>query len=339
MQLSHPLVSLLEEAGLAARAEVRHSLFTESAETRGRTEGHAGSDVIYALDRRVEEALVRLLSERAEALGGIVLVAEGIGEDEKTVHPEGFTEEACAWRLLVDPIDGTRGVMVDKRSAWFLAGAAPNHGHATRLRDIDCAVMVELPISRAGFGDVYAAVRGGGVRMRREPLWTDGEPLDLKPMPYAGTSIRGGFAQIARFFSPGKRELAALEEDLLERLFPRAGEGEILTFEDQYICSGGELAELIMGRDRFTADVRAALYGSPAFADRRIGHVCHPYDLAASLIAEEAGVVLTSPGGAPLDAPMDTRTPVDWVGYANPSIRAEVEPVLNALLRARGWIA
>ncbi len=36
--------------------------------------------------------------------------------------------------------------------------------------------------------------------------------------------------------------------------------------------------------------------------------------------------------GNPLDAPFDTTTPVDWIGYANPSIRTEVETTLQALI-------
>ena len=39
-------------------------------------------------------------------------------------------------RLIVDPIDGTRGIMYDKRSAWTLAGVAPQRGAGTHLGDI-----------------------------------------------------------------------------------------------------------------------------------------------------------------------------------------------------------
>src|SRR2546426_8918997 len=49
-------------------------------------------------------------------------------------------EEECRWRLLVDPIDGTRGLMYQKGSAWNLTGVAPDRGAATPLRDIVLAV-------------------------------------------------------------------------------------------------------------------------------------------------------------------------------------------------------
>jgi len=321
-----------------ARETVLRQLRDVSVDDRSRTTGHAGSDVIYAIDREVEEQLVAHLERVADSLGGIVLVAEGIGEDEVTSYPANRNREDCAWRLLVDPIDGTRGIMMDKRSAWFLAGVARNHGEETCLSQIECAIMAELPTSRAAVADTFVAVKGQGVQSTRYDLVGDAGEYPIELTPYAGTSIRGGFAQVCRFFTPGKTEAALLEEALFESLFPDAGEGEILGFEDQYISTGGQLVELITGRDRFTADLRATLYRSRLFAGRRTGHVCHPYDLAGMLIAEEAGVVLTDAVGQALDAPFDTRLAADWVGYANPAIRDEVEATLQTLLLEQDWL-
>ncbi len=66
---------------------------------------------------------------------------------------------------------------------------------------------------------------------------------------------------------------------------------------------------------------------------------CHPYDLCTELIARECGVVVTDERGAPLDAPLNVEADVSWVGYANAGLRATVEPVLQAALKARGWLA
>jgi hypothetical protein len=90
--------------------------------------------------------------------------------------------------------------------------------------------------------------------------------------------------------------------------------------------------ELLAGKDRFTADLRATLFRSQAFAGRTTGHACHPYDLAAHMIGEESGCAVTNADGSALDGPMDSRTPMDWIGYANASIRGEVEPVLQKLI-------
>jgi hypothetical protein len=78
----------------------------------------------------------------------------------------------------------------------------------------------------------------------------------------------------------------------------------------------------------------------PALAARglRLGIFCHPYDLATELNAREAGVSVTDPRGAPLDAPLDVEADVAWVGYANEKVRAQVEPLLQAALRSRGLL-
>ena len=60
---------------------------------------------------------------------------------------KGSREADALIRLIVDPIDGTRGIMYDKRPAWTLAAVAPNRGPHTGLRDCEVSVMIELPTS------------------------------------------------------------------------------------------------------------------------------------------------------------------------------------------------
>ena len=84
-------------------------------------------------------------------------------------------------------------------------------------------------------------------------------------------------------------------------------------FDDEYISSGGQLHELVAGRDRFVADLRP-LVDRDALA-------CHPYDVCTAMVLEEAGGVVTDAFGEPLDTPLDTTSPVAWVGYANPDAR------------------
>lgn len=329
------LRTLLLTAGQAVADAVRRVLLQHPVEERIAVAHRAGSDVIYAIDQAAEEALVGILEREAAAFGGIVLVAEGIGDQEITCWPRGQSEAEARWRFLVDPIDGTRGIMYDKRPAFFLAGAAPNRGEATCLSDIQAAVLCEIPTSRMYLADHYSAIRGRGVTGLRRNL-LDGSTEPQEPRPNRSRTIRGGFAQLCRFFTPGKALLAEIEEELLEvGLFPGSPPGEILAFEDQYISTGGQLYEMLTGKDRFIADIRASLYA--ASPELRPGHVCHPYDMAALLVAEEAGLIVTSINGSWLDAPFDTLSAVDWIAYANSAIREEVEPRLRRLMEARGW--
>jgi hypothetical protein len=56
------------------------------------------------------------------------------------------------------------------------------------------------------------------------------------------------------------------------------------------------------------------------------------------LIAQELGIIVTDVVGQPLRARLNVTDDVAWVGYANPQIRAQVEPQLQAALRKRGLI-
>jgi hypothetical protein len=50
------------------------------------------------------------------------------------------------------------------------------------------------------------------------------------------------------------------------------------------------------------------------------------------MLLEEAGGVVTDPWGGPLDAPLDTTSPIAWVGYANPTLAESIGPVLAELV-------
>ena len=124
------------------------------------------ADTIYKIDTDVDPLLEHFCEEWSKTTP-LVLVAEGLedhhGEEVASrVFPQGTKESDAKIRLIVDPIDGTRGIMYDKRPAWALAGVAPNNGPDTRLRDIEIAVMTELPTSKMGFGDVLWAIKGQG---------------------------------------------------------------------------------------------------------------------------------------------------------------------------------
>src|SRR5256886_3831683 len=283
-----------------------------------------GGDTIYAIDRVGEDILVEGLADLARA-EPLCVLAEGLAGDV-LVLPRGARERDCRWRLLVDPIDGTRGLMYQKRSAWVLTGIAPNRGAGTRLPDIVLAVQTEIPLLKQHLSDQLWALRGRGMEARRfNRLSGARERLTLQAS--RADTIAHGFATVVRFF-PGAREtLGAIDDEVL---------GRVACFEDQYASTGGELYELMAGHDRLVADVRPLVQPVRAAQGLPPGMCCHPYDLCTALLAEEAGVVLRDPGGGPIDAPFDVVADVAWVGYANERLRALVEPVLQGALRRRG---
>ena len=139
---------------------------------------------------------------------------------------------------------------------------------------------------------------------------------------------------ISRFFPGGKDVLAAVEDELVERLIGPVIPGKARVFEDQYICSGGQFYELMAGHDRFNADLRPLLDRVLEKRGVKLGICCHPYDVCTALIAVEMGVIISEPDGAELNAPLDTTSPVAWVAYANADLHATIEPVFQEVLKA-----
>jgi hypothetical protein len=227
--------------------------------------------------------------------------------------------------------------MYQKRSAWILTGVAPNRGPATGLPDIELAVQTEIPLVKQHLSDAVWVLHGQGVEGERFNRLTDEtHPLYLRPS--AATTIAHGFATVVRYFPGMREELAAIDESIVAGALGPVQAGQAHCFEDQYICTAGQLFEIMAGHDRFVADLRPLF--EPILAQRglALGLCAHPYDLCTELIARELGVIVTSPAGQPLRAPLDTTTAVAWVGYANPAIQAQMEPLLQAALQERGLL-
>jgi hypothetical protein len=316
--------------------KIHQSLSNQSAEELSAVFKEGDDDTIYKIDRDVEDILLPLSEEKAESLGGVILIAEGIGEGEEVfVLPRNSDPNKAALRIIIDPIDGTRGIMYDKRAAFFLSGVAPNKGVETSLQDIEVSVMTELPTSRSFLSDTLWAIKGKGAHGFTRNLITR-EVKPKKISPSKSKTLLGGFGQIARFFPPGRDILAKIEDEMIETVFPNAPVGKAIVFEDQYISSGGQLYEMLVGHDRFVGEIRTGLYAMLAKQGKAPGHTCHPYDLCAHLIGIEAGIIITDRIGNPLNAPLDAMSSVDWIGYANEDIKREIESTLQSLMNKYG---
>ncbi len=332
----HLIVQILTEIGVLVRKQIYDSLRLQSIEKRSSIFFEGEDDTIYQLDKDVEDSIIPLLNKYAERVGGIILIAEGICETGELTFPENFPKENAQVKIIMDPIDGTRGIMYDKRSAFFLAAASPNIKTAS-LKSIEVSVMVELPTSRCYLSDTITAIKGKGTKREIYNMLT-GEIRESQITPSRSNTIYQGFGQIARFFPPGRNILAAIEEEVISSVFPDFESGKTPVFEDQYISSGGQMYELLVGHDRYIADIRAALYQSNQFMNKKTGHVCHPYDICTVLAAQEAGIVITDILGNEPDYPLDTLSAVNWIGYANKNIQQQVEPALQNAMRKFGLI-
>jgi len=296
----------------------------------------AEGDTIYAVDRVSEEVLVEFFEREVAPQAPLVLIAEGLPGGSVTL-PRGTSESQAHFRVIVDPIDGTRGLMYQKRSAWILTGVAPNRGDDTTLQDVELAVQTEIPLVKQHLSDALWAVREKGARAERINRLT-GERSPLVLAPSRAPTIAHGFAMLARFFPGAREELAAIDEEIVRGALGPVRPGKAHCFEDQYISTGGQLYELLAGHDRFVADLRPLVEPLLSRRGLALGICCHPYDLCTELIAREGGVIVTDEGGRPLRAPLTVQADVAWIGYANARIRAQVEPLLQQALRARGLL-
>lgn len=328
---AHPLLAPLQALHRRIRDDVVAACEQAAVASLSGVAREAEGDTIYAIDRVAEDVLIEEIGRTiATPDAPVLLVAEGL-HDGEVVVPEGAERAAVRWVIIVDPIDGTRGLMYQKRPAWILTGVASGPG-PRRLSDVELAVQTEIPLVKQHLSDEVWAVRGQGVAASRVNRVT-GERAALDLHPSNASTIAHGFATIARFFPGSRAELGALDDEVVEALLGPPQPGKAQAFEDQYISTGGQLYELMAGHDRFVADLRSVV------ERRRAGGAalcCHPYDLCTELIARELGIEITDEHGRRLDAPLDVGSDVSWIGYANAALRAQVEPHLLRALTRRG---
>lgn len=290
--------------------------------------GVTPADTIYHVDRLSEAAVMEWFEAHWPRTWPTELVMEGLESGETVTWPRGTPVGRTVFKCILDPIDGTRNLMYDKRSAWVLTGLAPQRGARTCLADIAVAVMTELPTSKHARGDQVSAVRGNGVVANTTDLRT-GRTRRFEARPSPARDFRHGFASLVKFFPEGKALTAQIEEALWRELGCSDRDNAALVFDDQNLTTGGQLYELLVGHDRMIGDLRPPVFAKLGIASAL---ACHPYDLCTELILREAGGVVETPEGRPLRARLDTTSPVAWVGYANPYLARQVRPVLRRLM-------
>jgi hypothetical protein len=322
-------------AGLQRRIrdEVRRQAAPAETAELAAVSAEGEGDTVFTMDVWADEILRDYFARWGEDLP-LLLIAEGFPGDGGITFPVGMPRDAVQFTCIVDPIDGTRGLMYQKRSAWVLSAIAPPPTDGPpRLDQIEIAMQTELPTSRSHLSDVLWAVAEKELGAETHDLAAGGF-RSFRPQPSRAASLQYGFAAVCKFFPGTKRAAIELEERLFAELLGDLASGNPQIFDDEYICSGGQLYELMIGHDRFIADLRphlASLEGGGQ-ATRRL--CAHPYDLCTELIAREAGVIVTDERGGRLQAPLDIRADCNWIGYANVLLRDRIEPVLRTLLES-----
>lgn len=314
--------SELREHILSARASCLNEELAAVAE-------QTPSDTIYAIDKAVEQPVLDWFERNWPEDCPVHLVMEGIEAISPVLLPSKVRGPAIM-TCIIDPVDGTRGLMYDKRSAWTLAGVAPGDAGIARIEGIQVAAMTELPTSRQWRSDQISAVKGRGLVAECTDMHDPGRTLrPIKLTPSRAKDFRHGFASFSKFFPEGRVMTAQLEESLWERIVGLGTSPSPVIFDDQYISTGGQLYELMCGHDRLVGDLRP--YALRALS-LETTLVCHPYDICTEMLAREAGCIVEHPLRGAVAGPMDTLYPICWVAYANAELAEIVRPVLRELV-------
>jgi len=302
----------------------------DDAIARGASVG--AGDVTFGLDLPSEACIDAWLGLEARRSPLSLLTEDrgwrhvGPGRGGGTRELDGFDHGGP--RIAIDPVDGTRNLMADLRSAWTVVSFAGPGPAGPRLGDVRAGVLGEIPASRAaGFRRLHAEA-GGPCRLdafaaEDAPAVTRALVADEDDRPDEG------YFPFFRYEPALRPALARLEADFFARLAEHEGADLRSCYDDQYISNAGQLVLLSTGTYRMMVDARALL-------GRRAGRptvTSKPYDVAGAIVcARAAGAVLLAADGSALDFPIDAETPVDFVGFANAATERRLLPHWLAVL-------
>jgi len=327
----HALCSELRNAarGAIERAHAAQDLASVAAAVR-----QGAGDVTYAIDEVTELAIDAWLLEIARTTP-LSLMTEDSGWRHFGPGPNGKALELATFdhggpRIALDPIDGTRNLMADMRSAWTVVSFAPPGADQPRFADLSLGILSEIPDSRAARYRVLQAQRGGNCAFELRDLERERVRERRTLVADSDARVDRGYFPFFRYAPDQRPELAAIEADFFARLAARENADLRHVFDDQYISNAGQLTLLALGTYRMVADIRGWLA-------RRAGQktiTSKPYDVAGAILcAQAAGCIVTAPFGEPLDFPIDCTTPLDFIGFANAATARRIAPHLDAALR------
>lgn len=321
------LAILLWRAHHHARTELHRAISASSSAELSTVAIEAETDTLFHVDEIAEQVLLDFFDQNQDQAPPFLLVGEfASGESLSFGHGE------PQYRILLDPIDGTRLVMHGKASGWILSGIFPEKGERTRLAEAIFALQTEVPLLKHLVAETLWAARGAGAYRRVENLVThDANIAALHNDPH--DNLIHSFISFVNLFPRGKTAIAEVEEAFLNETLKQHNDAGSLIYEDQHLSTGAQLYELIQGKTRLVVDIRPAL--NHQWRQRREPTVlcAHPYDLCAWLIAHEAGAVVRVPDGQSFDGSASATAEVGWIGFSNRSLYSQHSKTLFKILR------
>jgi len=316
------IIKLVKDLHFEIYDEISKRMKKYDHSIHSKVEKEGNGDYSYNIDI-FSEQIIEEYFQKKDFPGGIVIVSEGIGEK---VYPESMSNRDAKYKLIIDPVDGTRELMYDKRSAWIITGIAKNIGDDTTLNHIEVSIQTELPTTKQNLSSVIVAVLDEG---SWETIW------DIKKRKIVSESKRlkastskdllHGYAVFTNYFPGARKIISGFADSIVSEFILTDSEDKSLIFDDQYISTGGQMYLLAKGVYRFAIDFRPLLtnYTKKKGYGKMLS--CHPYDLGGYLIVKEAGGIITSLDGGVLDYPLDVKTDCAWVAYANENIKLLLE--------------
>jgi hypothetical protein len=324
------LATLLWRAHQHLRAGVRQALMQSSAADLSAVAAETQMDTLFRIDEIAEKNLFEYLDAHQSEAPPFLLVGEfDAGE------AIAFGKGEPRYRVLFDPIDGTRLLMYAKNSGWILSGILAEKGADTRLAEVLFALQTEIPLLKHLYAETYWAKPGRGAFRLQENM-LNGEHTIAEVHARTSKELLHGFVSFVNFFPYGKTVMAALEEDFLHIALAQKTFAAAPVFEDQHLSTAGQLHALWQGQLKLVVDVRPQLNRMWRLQDKPTVLCAHPYDLSTWLIAHEAGVVVLSPNGEPFDGPADAVSEIGWIGFTHATLAQRHREQLLQTLQGHG---
>ena len=328
-----PLTDLCSRIRTAVRTTLAHVTRRDDVTA---IVGRGAGDATFAIDV-VAEKVVSIWLEEVAQKEAISLMTEDVGWRHVGPRAGGGAKELDGFdhggpRIALDPIDGTRMVMHDLRSAWIVVSFAGPGVGPPRFGDQEFGIVSEIPDTRTRLARELDAARGFGCGVTWIDL-DDGDTRSTRRAIACDTDERADRGYYPFFgYEPGGRARAQqLAASVISRVAADLSDIDQTTIlDDQYISSGGQLVLLVLGTYRLIVDARVSL--NILHSENR--QTAKPYDVAgALLVAQEAGCAIVRPDGSALDFEIDVETPVEFAGFHNEATR---DRWLPALARALG---